>query len=462
MKLRLFWKILIGFWITFICIMEGTWLVFALYGPNQTRLERAGERARSQVTMLAVAARYGGEKGLQEALQSWHADDRPYINVEKLPDDAARIDGADGIEMASNKAGDVVATVAAADHSSFRLTYDLSRIRARIQPPGPFDVPWEFVALGLAGGLGFSAILAWYLSRPIQRLRRGFDQLAGGDLGVRLEPAMGRRRDEIADLARDFDVMAARLQQLVAAREQLLHDVSHELRSPLARLQVAIGLARQNPQRLAATLDRVEAEAERLDELVGEVLTLSRAESGVPQLDDYFDLDGLVRKVVEDAQFEAQASGVRIAVNDAVATAGDVDPVIRGNAELIRRALENIVRNALHHSQGGQVVTVGIEADRTARQFVIRVADQGPGVAPEALSRIFDPFVRIDHEAAGRGAGAATGSGAAGFGLGLAIARRAVLAHDGSIEAQNGARNGLIVIIRLPFNPRPVDVAELD
>ncbi|MET1028941.1 MAG: ATP-binding protein [Dongiaceae bacterium] len=456
MRLRLFWKILIGFWVTFICIMEGTWLVFALYGPNQTRLERAGERARSQVTMLAVAARYGGERGLQEALQSWHADDRPYINVERLPDDAVRIDGASGFEMASNKTGDVVATISAADHSSFRLTYDLSRIRARMQPPGPFDVPWEFVLLGLMGGLGFSAALAWYLSQPIQRLRRGFDQLAGGDLGVRLEPAMGRRRDEIADLARDFDVMAARLQQLVAAREQLLHDVSHELRSPLARLQVAIGLARQNPQRLAATLDRVEAEAERLDELVGEVLTLSRAESGVPQHDDYFDLEGLVRKVAEDAQFEAQASGVRITVEEA-ARGGEVDPVIRGNAELIRRALENIVRNALHHSQGGQVVTVGIAPDHAARQFVIRVADQGPGVAPEALSKIFDPFVRVDHDAAGRIVGTTTG-----FGLGLAIARRAVLAHDGSIEARNGVQKGLIVIIRLPFNPRPVDVAELD
>jgi two-component system OmpR family sensor kinase len=295
---------------------------------------------------------------------------------------------------------------------------------------------------------------------------------------------MGRRRDEIADLAHDFDMMAMQLQQLVAAREQLLHDVSHELRSPLARLQVAIGLARQNPQRVAATLERVEAEARRLDELVGEVLTLSRAESGAPQLDDYFDLTGLVRKVVADAQFEAQASGVQIAVEDRSVPAGqnqteqddiahddtgqEGDAVFQGNAELMRRALENIVRNALHHSKAGQRVTVEIAGDLSTsssgrpsgRSFVIRVADQGPGVAPEALTSIFDPFVRANDRQGERAAEST------GFGLGLAIAKRAVLAHGGSIEAHNAAgtgeagTGGLIVTIRLPFNAGALDVAE--
>jgi two-component system OmpR family sensor kinase len=332
-------------------------------------------------------------------------------------------------------------------------------------------VPWELVVLALLGGLAFSASLAWYLTRPIQRLRVGFDRLAAGHLATRLGPTMGRRRDEIADLAHDFDVMAAQLQQLVAAREQLLHDVSHELRSPLARLQVAIGLARQNPQRIAATLERVEAEARRLDELVGEVLTLSRAESGAPQLDDYFDLAGLVHKVVADAQFEAQASGVHIAVEDRSVPAGqnqaaqddtgqEGDTVFQGNAELMRRALENIVRNALHHSKAGQRVTVEIAGDAPGHNFVIRVADQGPGVAPEALTSIFDPFVRANNRLGERAAEST------GFGLGLAIAKRAVLAHGGSIEAQNAAgeggagTGGLIVTIRLPFNAGALDVAE--
>jgi two-component system OmpR family sensor kinase len=248
---------------------------------------------------------------------------------------------------------------------------------------------------------------------------------------------MGRRRDEIADLARDFDQMAARLQQLIAARDQLLHDVSHELRSPLARLQVAIDLARQNPQRLATTLDRVDAESRRLDELVGELLTLSRVESGAPDFDDYFDLGELLRKVVADARFEAQASNVGIVAN----IAEDMEmPALRGNAELMRRALENIVRNALHHSIGGQQVTVELACDRG---FTIRIADQGPGVPEQALETMFEPFVRIGDGAAGKAS--------SGFGLGLAIARRAVEAHGGTIRAENRQPKGLSVEIRLPL-----------
>ncbi len=517
MKRRLFWKILIGFWITFILIMEGTWLVFALYGPNEARLERIEQRARAQVAALATAAYYGGGAALEEALKAWPHSDSPASDERSLitfrilkeapsatgtaaaggngntnsveagtsgaGNNATQAGPGGNYTIATDADGNVTATIQSKDNVTYRLVYNLSAIRARLQSPGPLDVPWELVVLGLVGGLVFSACLAWYLTRPIQRLREGFDRLAAGDLATRLGPTMGRRRDEIADLARDFDVMATQLQQLVAAREQLLHDVSHELRSPLARLQVAIGLARQNPQRVTSALERVEAEARRLDELVGEVLTLSRAESGVPQLDDYFDLAGLVQKVVADARFEAQASGVEIAVEDlSVDAVGgqDFDTVIQGNAELIRRALENIVRNALHHSRAGQRVTVTISVDPAAvdlaaRDFVISVADQGPGVAAEALDSIFDPFVRAGDAREGQ-----AGFGA-GFGLGLAIAKRAVLAHGGRIEARNGTSGpgsdgprsdgpgsdgpgsdgpGLIVTLRLPVNARPLEIQE--
>ncbi|TXH35949.1 MAG: HAMP domain-containing protein [Rhodospirillaceae bacterium] len=443
MKRRLFWKILVGFWITFFAIMEGTWVVFTLYNSAPTRLERAEERVRQQVSILAVAIRYGGGKASQDVLATWSPDDRKALTIEtgagNIAADAANATG--GGDAGSH----IIAAVQGADSIGYRLDYDLGALRQRLKPRGPFDLPRNIILLGLLGGLLFAAALAWYLTRPIQRLRGGFEKLAQGDLGTRLQPQMGSRRDELADLARDFDVMAARLQQLLASREQLLHDVSHELRSPLARLQVAIDLARQNPQKVQVTLERVDTEARRLNELVGEVLTLSRAESGAPQLDDYFDLDGLVRKVASDAQFEAGASGVTIGItaNDSVTEDGNA--VIQGNAELIRRALENIIRNALRHSSRGQQVAIDLASDRQAGEVVIRIADQGPGVDPRALESIFDPFVRAEERPGNAGS-----TGLVGFGLGLAIARRAVLAHSGRIAAANGEGGGLVVTIRLP------------
>lgn len=443
LKRRLFWKILVGFWITFFAIMEGTWVVFTLYNSAPTRLERAEERVRQQVSILAVAIRYGGGKASQDVLATWSPDDRKALTIEtgagNIAADAANATG--GGDAGSH----IIAAVQGADSIGYRLDYDLGALRQRLKPRGPFDLPRNIILLGLLGGLLFAAALAWYLTRPIQRLRGGFEKLAQGDLGTRLQPQMGSRRDELADLARDFDVMAARLQQLLASREQLLHDVSHELRSPLARLQVAIDLARQNPQKVQVTLERVDTEARRLNELVGEVLTLSRAESGAPQLDDYFDLDGLVRKVASDAQFEAGASGVTIGItaNDSVTEDGNA--VIQGNAELIRRALENIIRNALRHSSRGQQVAIDLASDRQAGEVVIRIADQGPGVDPRALESIFDPFVRAEERPGNAGS-----TGLVGFGLGLAIARRAVLAHSGRIAAANGEGGGLVVTIRLP------------
>jgi two-component system OmpR family sensor kinase len=297
------------------------------------------------------------------------------------------------------------------------------------------------IGFGLVGGLVFSATLAWYLTKPIQRLRDGFAQLAQGRLGVRLRDQMGRRRDELADLARDFDIMAERLQQLIASREHLLHVVSHELRSPLARLHLAVGLALQNPQRLSATLDRIELEVKRLDEIVGEFLTLARAEAGPPQLHDYFDLSSLVLAVASDARFEAQSSGARVETN-LEPDSQEERPTVKGNAELLRRALENVVRNALHHSSPGQMVQIEVTPDWAARYFVINISDEGPGMNPKALDTMFEPFVRGQGRVGGQG-----------FGLGLAIARKVVLAHGGSIQAQNRPGQGLMVTIRLPFGP---------
>ena len=159
------------------------------------------------------------------------------------------------------------------------------------------------ISIGILASLGFSALLAWYLAKPIRHLRGAFDAAAAGKLDTRIGPRMGRRRDEIADLGRDFDRMAHQLQILLGSQRRLLHDVSHELRSPLARLQAAIGLARQQPEKLDASLDRIERESGRLDELVGELLTLSRLEAGMSgAADEEVDLVELVAGIADDAR----------------------------------------------------------------------------------------------------------------------------------------------------------------
>jgi two-component system OmpR family sensor kinase len=220
---------------------------------------------------------------------------------------------------------------------------------------GPLDVPWEVIVVSFFGGLLFSAILAWYLTAPVHRIRDGFDRLAKGEFSTRLGDVVGTRRDEIADLARDFDIMARRLEELVQARDRLLAGVSHELRSPLARLQLAIGLVRQDPAKVETSLDRISREAVRLDEMVGELLTLSKLESGVRHSDDYFDFVQIVQIVADDAQFEAAPLGVAVLVETR-----SPDPsrewIGLGNGKLISRAVENIVRNAIRFSNKGQQV----------------------------------------------------------------------------------------------------------
>jgi two-component system OmpR family sensor kinase len=418
MRQRLFWKILVGFWITFVVVSECIWLDFDVTHPTRADVEYGAAMGRMHLTDAAVALRYGGAAALDQVLASWSPADRAALVITP---------GRSAIPE-QPRATVIVADVTDPSGAVQHLVYDWAR---RPRPPhGLLHTPWEVLATNVLGALAFSAILAWYLTQPIRKLRQGFLRLAGGDLGARLHGDMGRRRDEIADLARDFDVMAERLQQLVSARDQLLHDVSHELRSPLARLQVAIGLARQNPARFQAALDRIELEARRLDELVGELLTLSRVEGNVPHLDQYFDVADLVQTVASDARFEASHAGVEVQAD--LGDVGASAPPLKGSAELLRRGLDNVVRNAIRFSSQGQTVSMSLRREPEA--YVIEVADCGPGVPEEALRRIFEPFVRLG-DAHPR----------TGYGLGLAIAQRAASAHGGSISAANKHGGGLAV-----------------
>ncbi len=273
-------------------------------------------------------------------------------------------------------------------------------------------------------------VLAWYFAKPIRQLRRAFDAAAAGDLGVRIGGGMGGRRDELADLGRDFDHMTERLGHLVEGQKRLLHDVSHEMRSPLARLQAAIGLARQQPEHFDETLARIEREGERLDALIDELLTLSRLQAGVTGEPEEVDMQELLEGIVEDARFEGAARQVSVALS---ATGL---PAVRANPALLHRAIENVVRNALHHSPPGGTVRVVAEADAT--RLRLSIADQGPGVPAEALDKIFQPFYR--------GGGKTSGGG---YGLGLAIAERVIAAANGQIRAKNATTGGLVVEVDL-------------
>jgi len=211
---------------------------------------------------------------------------------------------------------------------------------------------------------------------------------------------MGRRRDELADLGRDFDRMAQRLQAQVHSQQRLLHDVSHELRSPLARLHAAIGLARQNPAKLDMTLERIERESVRLDELVGELLTLSRLEAGTPggppETIDLIEMvasiaDDAGASIADDAGFEASASGRAVHFSGD----GEVSAAVQG--ELLYRAVENVVRNAAKYTAAGTSVEVRARRLSSPEVFEVVVSDRGPGVAEADLEAIFEPFYRADN-----------------------------------------------------------------
>lgn len=292
-------------------------------------------------------------------------------------------------------------------------------------------------------GVFLSGLLAWFfagsLAKPIARLKESTRRLAEGDLEVRTPTSISRRKDEIGDLGREFDVMAGQIQELLASRDQLLRDISHELRSPLARLGVALELVYQKATpEMETSLDRIKRESEKLNDLIGQLLTLSSLQGGSDlQKKNPFELDGVIETVAADADFEAKSRdrGVKII---------QVEPVtVKGQKELIHQAVENVVRNGLVHTQERTNVEISLEKQEVQGETlaVIRVRDHGPGVPEHLLDNIFQPFFRVA-EARERQTG--------GTGVGLAITRRAVELHGGTVTASNARDGGLFIEIKLP------------
>ncbi len=432
MRRPLFLKIFLGVWLSFLFVTYFVWFEDSLLKQSPSRTTAVA--AQIALSGARAAIRLGGEQGLRQELETWPKVERQYLTFYRT--NKVRPPAPDPVH------GLYTTTVKDQQGNCYAILYRVTRFNGYISPPLPLDMGPHTILGTLLGILLFSALLTFYLTVPINRIRAGFGRLASGDLKARLGPDWLRRRDEIGDLASDFNKMATHLEELVQSRDRLLADISHELRSPLARLQLAIALARQSPDKALQSLERIGQEADKLEEMVGELLALTKLESGARTADQYFFVSEITALVVDDARFEAQEKGVTI---DFERRWGS-EALVVGSGKLISRAIENIVRNALRFSHRGDTITV--ELDSTAAGTTLYIRDQGPGVKTEQLASLFEPFVQLDP---------ANGQG---YGLGLAIAKRAVVAHGGTIKAVNGAAEGLIITVWLPAAPDAPEAGE--
>ena len=348
-----------------------------------------------------------------------------------------RDDGSNQQRPSNLRPAQLTPHLVAEDGDEYRLLF----VRPPVSVFGMLAWPGSRAAVGavalLIAALS-SLLLARYISAPIARLRRASRDLAKGDLDTRVgAPERGWATDEVGDLSRDFDTMAERIQALVTDQETLLRDISHELRSPLARIRMALGLAQRKANDEAQTdLERIEQEAERLDGLIGQIMTLARLRTQQEPVREPIGMKVLVRGIVEDARYEHPEATVNFHCPDRHQVFGDP----RG----IASAVENVVRNALAYA--GEAGPIDVEIADDDGDVVVTVRDRGPGVLPAALPRIFEPLYRADESRDHGGAPA----GSTGQGIGLAITARVMELHGGDASAVNRAGGGLKVILRLP------------
>lgn len=415
MRRRLFWKLFLAFWLA----NTLTFLVGAgAFMLNDLRGDTPGLRA-----LLSDELRLLQRYGMQAGLQFLDVSPQPVDVQVGLYDSQGRLLGGKAVAVARFEQ-------ALRDHDGHPMVLRASVATTLDEPQRPRNLGPLYT--GTLMSALFALLCSLYLTRPLAWLREAMGQVAQGRFEVRIKPRLGNRRDEIVDLAEDCDRMAGQLETLVQAQQNLLHDISHELRSPLTRMHAAIGLMRQQPHRLDM-LQRVERESRRMDELIEHLLTLARAQS--PQGTNEFvafDVVELLAQIVEDARFEAGVKGCQVLLQ------AQGRFVIEGHEELLYRAFENIIRNAVRHTEAGTEVVVQAMPAAGDRGLQVFVTDHGPGVEPARLQPIFEPFVR------------GADSKGDGFGLGLAIAQRAVTLHGGRIAAQAAVGGGLCVRIELP------------
>jgi two-component system sensor histidine kinase CpxA len=447
----LYLKIFIWFWVAMIIINVATFAIFALTRPTPIRrswrdLTQVGPNAQRAAEIYEQS----GAGALTAALQS--TEKSSGVSATFFDESGKELSGraapagtqellartAESREIEFNFAGrDTLVARPVVSARGQRYTYVAHIPRPTFQQ-GWQPLLFRLLVILVIGGI-FCFWLARYLTTPLLKLRTTTNELAEGNLGARVANKLTKRRDEIGQLGRDFNGMAERLESMVKAQQRLLGDISHELRSPLARLGVALGLARQRSGADAnGALDRIEHESDNLNEMISQLLTLTRLESGTDSRKRTdVDLAALVRDVAEDADFEARS------VNRSVQVVWTERCTIQGIEELLRSAVENVVRNAVRFTPEGTAVEVALQRQNGAsdRFAVISVRDRGKGVPDEALEEIFRPFYRAE-DARDRQSGGGTG-------LGLAITERAVRMHGGSVVAANAKDGGLSVEMRL-------------
>ncbi|MDR2317137.1 MULTISPECIES: ATP-binding protein [unclassified Pseudomonas] len=415
MRRRLFWKLFLAFWLA----NSLTFLVgAATFMLNDWRGDSPALRSLL-ATELQLLQRYGEQAG------------RQLLNVSPQPPDVqVGLYDSQG-QLLAGKAVQVARFEQALRDSEGRPLVLRASVATTVgEPPRPRGMGPLFT--GTLMSALFAFLCSLYLTRPLAWLREAMGQVAQGRFDVRVKPRLGKRRDEIVELAEDCDRMAGQLKALVQAQQNLLHDISHELRSPLTRMHAAIGLMRQQPDRLDM-LERVERESRRMDDLIEQLLTLARAQAR--QGDSDFasvDVVELLAQIVEDARFEAGMKQCQVSLH------AQGTFLIHGHEELLYRAFENIIRNAVRYTAAGTEVLVQAALAPGGQWLQVSVSDHGPGVEPARLQRIFEPFDR------------GTDNSGDGFGLGLAIAQRAIALHGGSITALAADSGGLRVRIELP------------
>lgn len=435
----LFWKLFLTMWLSVVGFSAALgWLNDKLAREQwaeepvdsfERGMYRIGQRAEQ-------ALRMDGRKGLRDEL----------LNIPRMTRGHIYVTDAEGREVLGRDQAlrELIGRGTPMDETVFEdpdgrpyAVYTVNRTPpSTILAPGP-----EGTALRLAAAALISALISYFLARslatPLEALRRASRKIAAGDLATRVSRSMPARQDEIGQLAADFDAMAVRLEAMQIANRRLLQDVSHELRSPLARLSVALEIARKKGAgHIESEIERIGLESERLETLVNDVLGLLRESSdAISRLDEDIELNDLLTDLVDVVNYEVPEGKPGIAWTPA-------EPcVLHGDRELLWRAVENLLRNALRHTDPERGLRLTLEPSRKKSNVLITVRDFGEGVPEAELEKIFEPFYRVQ-ESRDRGSG--------GHGLGLSIAANAVHRHGGTIEARNAPDGGLVVQISLP------------
>ena len=445
----IFLKIFLWFWLTMVLIALSFVFVWSLENdttPSRQSLtaDAVGLYASSAAQAYEANGRAAADQSLQHLQQSFGI--RAALLSENMQIIAGTLDSIDQqlaananatgqtqINMRGNFA-EVAANAQAFSGKKYVLIAELPRRTSGLFRGSARQQLLRWAIAMLISGL-VCYTLTLYLIRPVLRIRSAASSIAGGDFSARAAPTLAHRRDELGDLVRDFNQMAGRIERLMETQQQLLRDISHELRSPLARLTVALEIARRSANNeTAGALNRIEQESERLNEMIGRLLTLARINSLVdPPQHSRVALRPLLDQIAQDANFEAAAKSCRVDVT------GTWDCEIQGSHELLHSAIENVVRNAVRHTPLGSTVRVHLDCD--GKNSRISVSDEGPGVPAAELEKIFRPFYRLSDAREHR---------SGGTGIGLAITQQVARLHGGSVRAHNADPHGLIVEFELP------------